>query len=121
VFVDSNPRTLTYSATPPAGVAAVGAFTGQLSIDGQLKEIASAGPVTIAPPTPIQIVTCRREATGMRLHVRGPSDQTAVLEATSDFRTWTELKSIFIPNGDVEVSDESAPAHGLRFYRLRVH
>jgi Big-like domain-containing protein/Calx-beta domain-containing protein len=120
VFMDGMPRTLTYSVTPPAGVASVGTFGGQFSFDGRQDQISFLNSVTTDGATPIQITNCRRTSAGMHLQVLGPAGQTAVIEASADFVTWTELESIFIPNGAIEFTDESTSATGHRFYRLRV-
>ena len=46
--------------------------------------------------------------------------QTAVIERSTDFVEWTNISSIFIPQGAVEFTDTSAPPTGHSFYRLRV-
>jgi hypothetical protein len=122
VFADTTTRTLTYSVIPPATVASVGVFGGQLSYDGQLIEIGAAAgldnSVTVNGTSPIRITAVSQTATGVSLNVSGPIGQTAVIETSSDFVNWTEVKSIFIPNGSVNCTDETAVG-GNRFYRLR--
>ena len=56
----------------------------------------------------------------MHLQILGSAGQTAAIEASADLVTWTELESIFIPDGAIEFTDESTSATGQRFYRLRV-
>lgn len=119
VFIDGMPRTLTYSVTPPAGVASVGTFAGQFSFDGQQEQISFLNSVTINGTAPIQITNSRRTSAGMHLQILGPAGQTAVIEASADLVTWTQLQSIFIPDGATEFTDESTSAAGHRFYRLR--
>ncbi|HUS35617.1 MAG TPA: Ig-like domain-containing protein, partial [Verrucomicrobiae bacterium] len=122
VFSDGVARTLSYSATPPPAVSSVGVFAGQLSFDGKLLLIGAdsrfENSVSIDGVAPVQI-NCEPAPTGFKLNITGPSGQTGVIESSTDFSDWTEVKSIFIPNGAVEFTDES-PASERRFYRLRV-
>jgi hypothetical protein len=113
---------LTYTATPPPAVSSVGVFAGQLSFDGKLLLIGAdsrfENSVSIDGAAPVRI-SCQPTVTGLKLNITGPSGQTGVIEASTDFNNWTEVKSIFIPNGAVEFTDDS-PATERRFYRLRV-
>lgn len=122
VFPDGLTRTLSYTATPPAAVSSVGVFAGQLSFDGKLLLIGAdsrfENSVSIDGATPVQL-SCQPASTGLKLNITGPSGQTGVIEASTDFNDWTEVKSIFIPSGSVEFTDDS-PATERRFYRLRV-
>lgn len=122
VFSDGAARTLSYTATPPPTVSSVGVFAGQLSYDGKLLLIGAGGnfdnSVTINGTAPVTM-SSELAPPGFKLNISGPSGQTGVIEASTDFTNWTEVKSIFIPNGSVEFTDES-PAVGRRFYRLRV-
>jgi hypothetical protein len=68
----------------------------------------------------MQITQCLRTSEGVNLRLTGPAGQTAVIEASEDFINWIELKSIFIPNGTIEITPDLAPTNGHRFYRLRV-
>jgi hypothetical protein len=123
VFTDGTARTLSYTVTPPPAVTSVGVFAGQLSYDGKLIETSAQtgleNSVTINGVTPIRINNCSRTSAGVTLSISGPAGQTAVLEGSTDFTDWTEVKSIFIPGGAVQFTDDSAPA-AARFYRLRV-
>ena len=119
VFFDNTPRTFSYTVTPPAGVTSVGAFGGQLSFDGQLVDISSSNSVVFDGVAPMQITDCRLTTTGATLQITGPAGQTAVIERSTNFNDWTELQSIFIPNGGIEFTDDSKPAANS-FYRLRV-
>jgi hypothetical protein len=124
MFADATARTLTYTITPPPTVTSVGVFAGQISYDGKVFEIAAAGAlansVTIDGTSPTRISGLSTTATGsVTLNISGPAGQTAVLEGSTDFTDWTEVKSIFIPNGSVNCTDESG-ASGAKFYRLRV-
>ena len=67
----------------------------------------------------MQITDCRLTSTGATLQITGPAGQTAVIERSTNFNDWTELQSIFIPNGGIEFTDDSKPAANS-FYRLRV-
>jgi hypothetical protein len=122
VFADGTTRTLSYTATPPAAVSSIGLFAGQLSYDGKLTFITAdsrfENAVTINSPGLIRL-TASPDAAGLKLNLTGPVGQTGVIEASSDFIDWTEVKSIFIPDGAVEFIDDS-PAASRRFYRLRV-
>jgi hypothetical protein len=122
VFSDGLARTLSYSATPPPAVSSVGVFAGQLSYDGKLLLIGAdsqfENSVSIDGSAPVRM-SCQPTSTGLKLNITGPSGQTGVIEASTDFSDWTEVKSIFIPNGAVEFTDDS-PATERRFYRLRV-
>lgn len=118
VYFDTAPRLLRYTLTPPAGVASLGVFSGELSFDGQLTEIRSAS-ISAVGPAPMQITSVSIGATGFTLHIRGPAGQTAVVESTPDFVNWTEIQSLFIPDGDIEFI-VGAQASGRLFYRLRV-
>jgi hypothetical protein len=122
VFADGLARTLSYTVTPPPTVSSVGIFAGQLSYDGKLMLVGSGGSfdasVTINGAAPITM-TAALAPNGLKLNITGPTGQTGVIEASSDFYDWTEVKSIFIPDGAVEFTDEP-PAAGRRFYRLRV-
>jgi hypothetical protein len=123
VFADTTTRVLSYTVTPPPTVTSVGVFAGQMSFDGQVVETSAlAGmpnSVTSSGATEIRINNFTQTATGTALNISGPAGQTAVIESSTDFTDWTEVKSIFIPNGSVDCTDESASG-GRRFYRLRV-
>ena len=119
MFVDSTPRNLSYTVTPPSGITAVGTFSGHLSPDGQLLEVGAATSVIAQASTPIEIIGSVYSSSGVTLQISGPAGQTAVIESTSDFQDWTNISSIFIPNGSVEFTDTSA-GDDLSFYRLRV-
>jgi len=122
VFADTTARVLSYTVTPPATVTSVGVFSGQLSYDGQLVEVSAesgyANSVTSDGVAQIRINGCTPTANGTTLNISGPAGQTAVIEGSTDFTDWTEVKSIFIPNGSVNCTDDGA-ASGRKFYRLR--
>ena len=118
VFFDATPRTLTYMLTPPAGVSCLGDFSGEFSYDGRLVDILSAS-VVIEAPTPIQITGVAAGLDSVSLDITGPAGQTAVIESSSDFVNWTEVQSIFIPDGEIGFKTELT-APGALFYRLRV-
>lgn len=123
VFADGTTRTLTYTVTPPPTVTAVGIFAGQLSFDGKVLEVTSEGgapnSVTSSGSSQIRINDCTPTATGTTLNISGAAGQTAVIEGSSDFTDWTEVKSIFIPGGSVNCTDDTASGE-RRFYRVRV-
>ncbi len=118
VFFDATPRTLSYTVTPPAGVGCLGDFNGEFSHDGSLLAIVSAS-VVVEAPTPIQITGVAAGLDSVALDITGPVGQTAVIESSSDFVNWTEVQSIFIPDGEVGFKTEPT-ASGALFYRLRV-
>ena len=122
VFADTTTRTLSYTVTPPPTVTSVGVFAGQISFDGQVVEVSAGGgtpnSVTSSGATQMRINNFTQTATGTALNISGPTGQTAVIESSTDFTDWTEVKSIFIPNGSVDCTDDGATS-GRRFYRLR--
>jgi hypothetical protein len=117
-FVDATARTVSYTVTPPIAVTAVGSFSGHLSYDGRLTEVGSETSVVVG--SPITITSSQQTSAGITLEITGPAGQTAVIERSTDFVEWTNISSIFIPQGTVEFTDTSAPPSGHSFYRLRV-
>lgn len=119
VFLDSQARTLTYSITPPAGVTSVGRFSGLVSLDGEVVEVESQAASLGSTPLRISAIS-RAVGGGVEVQISGAEGQTGVLEASTDLVTWSELKAIFLPGGDVTVADEPAEGELYRFYRVRV-
>lgn len=119
LYLDGSARLFTYSVTPP-NVATAGAFSGQVSADGGVFEIATQGSTTNEAAAPIALSQPAPDGDGVRLLISGPSGQTGVLEASSDFRDWSPVRQVFLPDGGLEVFDDGAAPEGHRFYRLRV-
>ncbi|HEX7859138.1 MAG TPA: Calx-beta domain-containing protein [Verrucomicrobiae bacterium] len=119
-FMDATPRTLTYAVIPPAGVTTLGTFLGELSCDGLNIEVGYANSGVAEGPGSIEITAVAQSSAGLTLDITGPAGQTALVESTTDFKTWTTLRSIFLPDGGVEFTDTTATDGNPRFYRLRV-
>ena len=118
--MDATPRTLTYAVIPPAGVTTLGTFIGELSFDGLNIEVGYANSGVAEGPGSIEITAVAQTSEGVTLDITGPTGQTALVESTTDFGTWTTLSSIFLPDGGVEFTDTTATDGKPRFYRLRV-
>ena len=121
VFFDSNSRTLSYFVTAPPNITTSGHFSGQISFDGEVREISGAPhAVTSVGSTPIRLAVSETDASdGIRVQVFAAPGQTGIVESSSDLIHWTEIHAIFLPDGLVEISDRAAPTERARFYRFR--
>jgi hypothetical protein len=122
LFLDNTSRTLQYTITPPANVASIGHLGGSVSFDGVATEISgSARMVATDGTTTVHLDRCDRDANGdVTLQLSGAAGQIGTLESSTDLVNWTELKTVFLPDGVMTFSDDSNEGLPNRYYRLKV-
>lgn len=122
LFLDDEPRTLSYTLIPPDSRASVAAFEGRISFDGAVQPTAGQGrAVASTESTQIRFDRISPEpGGGVNLKISGAPGQVCVLEASSDLVHWKEIATAFLPDGTLEFADDAAGAQSNRYYRLRV-
>jgi hypothetical protein len=121
VFLDSNPRVLKYTLTPPPAVASIGRLGGFVSFDGVSREISGSDRMVATDAgTTVHLDRCEPASDGtIQLQLSGPAGQVGTLESSTDLVTWTEVKTVFLPDGVMSFSDDSGGAAN-KYYRLRI-
>jgi len=122
VFLDNTPRVLKYTLTPPATVASIGQLGGFVSFDGVTREISgSARVIATDDGSTVHLDKCERSADGsIKLQLSGAVGQIGSLESSGDLINWTELKTVFLPDGIMSFSDDSTSGEPMKYYRLRI-
>ncbi len=73
------------------------------------------------PPPPATLQTLGRTSDGwLLLRLFGPSGAAYAIDATSDLRLWTPLKTNVVTGGYFDLIDTTAPLYRNRFYRGRL-
>jgi hypothetical protein len=119
VFFDSNARTLDYKVTLPAGITSIGDFNGEFSFDGRIVPVLSTNSLVVRGDLPMRIIDAKEGTNGVTLSISGPGGQPAVIETCPDLQTWSDVQSIFIPNGEIQIMVELPPSANRQFFRLR--
>lgn len=120
LFLDNQPRSLTYQLLPPAGTFAVAGLKGLVSFDGSQQTIEGVGAAGAEARAEVRFRQIERHlGRGVLLRLGGSPDEYCVLEVSNDLKTWTELKPIFLPGGEIGYMDEGGDTQAQRFYRTR--
>jgi hypothetical protein len=78
---------------------------------------AGAGGTVLHDATTIQ--RCERLANGhVRLALEGKPNEVVNLEASADLASWEKVGKVFLPDGQLQFTDDSAGSKRTRFYRL---
>jgi hypothetical protein len=122
LFLDSKARVFSYTVTPPATIASIGQFGGSVSFDGKNFSIDGSNRfIATASGSAVHLDKCERRADGsVELQLSGAVGQPGVLESSTDLVNWTEVKSIFLPDGTMTFTDSPDEAGTCRYYRLRI-
>ncbi|HET6409209.1 MAG TPA: Ig-like domain-containing protein, partial [Chthoniobacteraceae bacterium] len=121
VFLDSNPRTFTYSLSAPSNVTSVAALAGTVSIDGASMDVIGAGRIVGGSESTAVTLTPRHTNTGgVELRIDAAAGQTGVLESSTDLVNWVEIQPVHNANGSVNVTNSAVGSDQLRFYRFKV-
>jgi hypothetical protein len=120
IFLDNQPRDLRFTLTAPDGVTSVGNLSGEISFDGLIQEIAGAEClIAHSAETEVRLATTRDDAGAVNIELTTAPGQTGVVEVSTDLVQWSELQSVYAPDGLVSVIDAAAADAQLRFYRFR--
>ncbi len=122
VFLDATRRTLSYTLTAPPNVTSVAGIRGSASFDGAMIPVLGlAKLIAVESSTLLRVPRVEPAANGsINLQLAGPAGQTCVLEISSDLTAWTELKEVYLPDGQLDYQDADSDGIGQRYYRLRV-
>ncbi|HEX7862947.1 MAG TPA: Ig-like domain-containing protein [Verrucomicrobiae bacterium] len=120
VFMDANPRILSYTLVAPAGVASVANLGGETSFDGlNVGTAGTARVVASSDATAVSLSSTRTSSGGVQLKLTTAAGQSGIIEYSDDLVSWTELQTVIATTGSLEVSDVN-PGHKARFYRFRI-
>jgi len=76
--------------------------------------------VTAEADIPVRLSSLGRAANGQfPLRLAAPSDFRYAIEASTDLRQWTSLKTNTVANGSFDFTDTNTAALPRRFYRAR--
>lgn len=120
LFLDDQPRTLTYDLTPPKESAGLALFVGEASFDGTVEPVrGNFEALALQAGRLLRIKALARQADGrVQLVLEGQADQLVTVEASSDLVHWTELPPLLFP-GDEAVCEDQPGSQPHRFYRVR--
>lgn len=120
VFLDHQSRHLTFNVVPAVLRPVSGVPVGVFSVDGLAFDIAPAGFLSVIKGADPRLERCERLENGhVRLRMHGPANQLVEIETSDDLETWTGLDTRFLPEGQLDFTDETAHQSGMRYYRLR--
>ena len=119
VFMDANPRTLSYTLVAPAGVASVANLGGESSFDGVNVGTAGTARVVASSDATAISLSSRMSSGGVQLKLTAAAGQSGIIEYSDDLVSWTELQTVTATTGSLEISTVS-PGHKARFYRFRI-
>jgi hypothetical protein len=88
-------------------------------VTNQFAEITIKDAVAITNTPFILIQSFSGTPAGVILHITGPSGKPAVLENSLDLKTWTDMQSIIIPDGNIDLLVKSNPPSSQQFFRFR--
>ncbi len=111
VFFDVKPRELSYSVAS-ADPIDLRQFRGIVSSDG--------GTLIVVGPARPQVQLAGQAEGHVRLTLAGDAGQTYVLESSPDLVNWSPIQALFLPDGQLDYTDEGSNPGGQLFYRLRV-
>lgn len=119
VFLDNEPRSLSYDLVFPGGPSAAAVLNGTFSVNGN-KQVISGASLAVAfgghaPPPSLRCAPGGER--GVRLHLAGAAGQVCRIEVSNDLVTWTALNEVFLPDGTLDWAAEAEG--GARFFRLR--
>jgi hypothetical protein len=123
LFLDGQPRVLTYQVTPPANVTVLGVFHGRASFDGIEHALGGAEKVAASDlASAVRFTHIQRGQDGrVQVKLTGRSTQPFVVEVSTDLVHWAELDPLFLSGEETDYEDAgSTPADGQRYYRARV-
>ncbi|MCZ7639540.1 MAG: hypothetical protein M5U12_27945 [Verrucomicrobia bacterium] len=120
LFLDDQPRSLTYDLTPPQEPAGLARFAGEASFDGTVEPVrGNFEALALQAGRLLRIKALARQADGrVQLVLEGQADQLVTVEASSDLVHWTELPPLLFP-GDEAVCEDQPGSQPHRFYRVR--
>lgn len=126
LFFDEEPRTLTYTVTPPSNASGRVAFQGLVSFDSILGEppMPISGQQEIAtgaPAGPLALGLPSRLADGtLRLAIKGLTGGLTVLEASTDWTTWSQQITLTNATGEATLVVPLPASDQGRFFRARI-
>lgn len=126
LFFDEEPRILTYTVAPPSNASGRVAFQGLVSFDSILGEppipISGQSEITTgAPDGPLLLGLPARLADGtLRLTIRGLNGGLTVLEASTDWTTWSQQITLTNATGEATLVVPSPESDQGRFFRARI-
>ncbi len=118
LYFDAAPRALTYLVTPPTNAAGAVSFVGAASFDGlvNLDLVGQRTTVSRVGPMSLQVQGGRG---GFHLQVSGNPGQHALIETSTDLKTWQPLATVTVDaSGSTSFTDVSA-TNRAQFYRSR--
>lgn len=120
LFLDDQPRILTYDLTPPSEPAALALFAGEASFDGTVEPVrGNVEALALRDGRLLRIKALERQADGrVQLVLEGQADQLVAVEASADLVNWTELPPLVFPGDEAICEDQPGPQQ-YRFYRVR--
>ena len=120
LFLDDQPRTLTYDLTPPEEPAGLALFAGEASFDGTVEPVrGNFEALALQAGRLLRIKALARHADGrVQLVLEGQADQLVTVEVSSDLVHWTELPPLLFPGDEAVCEDQPGPEQH-RFYRVR--
>jgi hypothetical protein len=120
LFFETTPQVLTYKLIPSTdSIKSITALRGYASFDGAQQLINGANAPEAKGTIPPRFSNIEhREDGGIELHLTGSPDDVIIIESSTDLLHWTEVKPVFLPDGQVSYVHENAAGEPQRFYRV---
>ena len=118
-FFDATDQVLTYQVTPPNNATNTATFLGVASYDG-IMALISGNRKTTYDLTPTEFSAQIASYTlneGFTLSLRGPSNASFTIQASTNLVNWTPLATNTATTGMWQFLDRDATNYPIRFYR----
>ncbi len=120
VFLDHQPRTVSYQVTATTNLQSIAYFSGVVSFDGINVPITGTRRTYLASgsPTTAKLQSVVTTASGDRIFTFiGQPGVVYRLEGTTDFINWTPMEELLNNDGVLHYTDPASSAFANRFYR----
>lgn len=120
VYLDDSARSLTYSLAAVANGTSIAALRGTASFDGAAVPVSGSDKLITSDGAGLLRLPAVEHAPdgSVRLQLAGAPGQLCVLEVSADLNTWTEVRELFLPEGQLSLDEDAADKQ--KYYRLRV-
>jgi hypothetical protein len=120
IFLGNDPHEIRFTLISPGGWSSIGDLSGVISVDGDIQKIAgTARVISRSEETDVRLATARDDSGAVNIELKTPAGQTGVVEVSTDLVHWSDLQSVYAPDGVANVVDPAAGDAQLRFYRFR--